>query len=156
MTTAAATRKPPTKRRNWVIDWPVSFGRFGSGDDTGSISVKVDREIVKDLNDVSDALAGTRIKGRIVLGHAEHARGQTRLAYDEETAIEATFDSKSFLTSGKRISFGLTFNLKELGARGAELMGFAKHDGRFQVESVSAIGGDPDDEEETEEDGDEE
>lgn len=153
---ATATRRPPGRRKQWVMDLPVAFGNVSFGDGTGRIGIKVDRAALKDLGDADDALAGTRITGRIVLGRADDAKGQQRMQYDEETAIEASFDCKGFTVNAKRIGFGLTVNLQEIKDRIEAFAGFSKHDGRFQVASVSAIGGDPDDEEEEEEASDDE
>lgn len=154
--TATATKRPPGRRKQWgVLDVPVAFGNVSFGDGTARIAVRVDREVLNDLDVADTALGGTRVKGRIVLGRADDARGQGRLAYDEETAIEATFDSKGFNVNAKRIGFGLTVNLQEIKDRIETFAGFSKHDGRFQVASVSAIAGEEEDPEEDDEEEDE-
>lgn len=138
------------------MDIPVAFGNVSFGDGTCRVGLKADREVLNiDLADT--ALSGTRLIGRIVLGGADDARGQRKLDYDEETAVEATFDCKSWSVNAKRISFGLTANLVEVKDHIERLAGFSKHDGRFQVAEVTALAGeeeenDPEEEEEEEDD----
>lgn len=148
--TATATRRPPARRRKWVMDVPATFGNVNLGDSTCRLGVAVDAAYLA-VEAAAEALRGTRIKGRIVLGGAEDARGQGRLGLDDEIAIEGSFDSKSFTAPVKKITFGLTMNLQELGDQALILGKFAKHTGRFQVESVSSLAGQDDDEEEEEE-----
>lgn len=157
---ATATKPAPARRPKWLMDVPVAFGNVSFGDGTCRIGCKVDREVLN-IEAADEALSGTRIKGRIVLGGNGDARGQSRMSFDKETMIEAIFDCKGFSANAKRIGFGLTANLVELKDRIEQMAGYSKHDGRFQVASVAALAGpedaeDDEDEEEGEDSEDEE
>lgn len=142
MTTQVAKRPAGAagraKKKSYIVDVPVTFGACGGGGGVARLSCALD---VAHMNPDAafDAFAGTRIKGRIVIGGADSAAGQTRFV-DTDEALDGTFDCKAYTTNRKTIRFSLSSNIAVFPTQ-AWFNGFAKRSGRLLIESVDEIEG---------------
>ncbi|MGB0888913.1 MAG: hypothetical protein ACPGWS_01395 [Solirubrobacterales bacterium] len=118
-----------------ALDLPVKFGNVSIGESTARLTANFERDrIPLDLAD--DSFCERRLIGRVVLGHADDAPGQTKLV-DSDHVIAGAFDVKGFSVKTKAIGTGFTFVLEEIDV--AELAKFANGRGRLIVDEVTEI-----------------
>lgn len=113
-----------------VLDKPVAFGGVSLGKGTGRISIKIDRGYIG-LEEAEEMFCQRRLTGKVVLGHAGDAAGQTTIADDIDHEVLGAFDAKGYRTNGEVISTSLTFSLKEVDVN--ELSLFSKGVGRLVI-----------------------
>lgn len=145
-TKKAGTNKKPAKKKLEkvvgplaVVDKPVDFGGVSIGKTTGRIGVSFGREWLE-LGEAAEFFCNRRLSGKVVLGRADDAAGQTTLVDDLDCQVAGAFDVKGFRVTEEVISAGLTFSLAEVDI--AELAKFSKGVGRLVIFEVGEI---PDD-----------
>jgi hypothetical protein len=125
------------KSTTFELDLPVEFGGFSyGGNETCRIGIKIDRSVCN-LVAADESFCGHRLTGSLLLGHHDEMPGQTRLFDSEDKVITGVFDVKRVGLSPEQITFGATFNEKEIDV--ALLCSFAKCKGRLLVESIAEI-----------------
>jgi hypothetical protein len=135
--------------QNGILEIPVNFGGFSNGDRTCRIGIEFDRSALS-LSKCDQHLCDKRITGTLYALAKGDAPGQATMPGTEGTiSVDGVFDVKGFKVSTEHISAGLTFSNKDRNLRDC-LCDMAKRSGRLVIESVAAIEGDGDGEDEEE------
>lgn len=119
-----------------ILDIPVSFGGVSIGDTTGRLGVKVDRGVLS-LDQAGEYFIERRLTLSVAIGGGDDSPGQRTFWDMTEYEICSVADSKRIGVGGEVISFGLTFNLRDLDV--GTLAKLSKGTGRLKVEKLGEI-----------------
>ena len=126
-----------------VLKIPCAFGGVSSGKKSTRIGISVPRAELN-LSTADKTFCDTRLRLTIKASGNGDQEGQGRLAgMEDDLSVSGTADVKGFAVHTETITFGLTFNRKEL--RGAceaekiEAADFAAREGSLIVEDVGEI-----------------
>ncbi len=147
-------KKKPTAVANAVLDVPVNFGNFSSGDKVCRIGLTVPRDNLP-LSKADKVLCDQRLTGQFFPKMAGENMDQATLDGMDEEPVSVVFDVKGFRVNSDDIAFGATM-MKQSTDRDA-VMNLAQRAGRLVVTETEAVtSGAPEegDGEEGDEDGD--
>lgn len=126
------------KRKEKELDLPCSFGGVSIGDKTARIGVSIDRSSME-LEQADSTLCARRLTATLVSKPAGENPDQLTLdGVDADPTLEkVSVDVKGFGVSTDHLTFGITFNRKDLDLE--TLANFAKRSGRVTIHNVAAI-----------------
>lgn len=125
---------------NGTVELPVGFGQVSVGDKVARIGIHISRGNIT-VAKADKLLCCRRLTGTIYSTPQKDAPGQTTLPGTESAhEVEGTFDVKQIGCTGKHITAGLTFSIKDVDLQ--ELVQMAKQDGRMVIEKTEPLDGD--------------
>ena len=131
------------KTEESLLDLPASFGSVSFGKKTARVGLTVEREHIN-LSTADKTLCYRRLTVTIFANGEGDQPGQQRLAgMDDNLELVGVADVKSFGVHSTTISFGLTFNSKEIkrttAKTGIQFNDFAAREGRLMIAQVDEI-----------------
>lgn len=132
-------KKKPAAVANAVLDVPVTFGNFSSGDKVCRIGLTVPRDNLP-LSKADKVLCDQRLTGQFFPKMAGENMDQGTLGGMDEQPVSVVFDVKGFRVNTDDIAFGASMMKKSVD-RDA-VMELAQRSGRLvvtQAEEISSV-----------------
>lgn len=125
------------KKKEAVLELPVSYSNVNIGDKTARVGVKVHRANLRPTQ-ADTQLCGKRLTGRLLARAAgAQAEQQSLPGADQDVQLEGTFDVMGFTVTPKTIGFGCTFSLESIDIE--KMAHFAKREGMLYIDTVAEI-----------------